>query len=419
MKNARDKALSKLQEMDVGIVKRFDKKTEIYSIDSKFIYVRTANAQIQKDSTKKYWYGIPEPIIEKYNKFSKLFILFAMDDGTDTILIPASEFILMMRGIEVDMDNRWKPLIFVKDDKATIETKGKTFNVSQYLNNFGMLLDYVAPERVKEVTKETPSLLEEREKRPADIIVEYSAKGEFYKEFEKVVFRAFRELGFNCEWISEGTRRGDTDILLKDPYTVIVDAKARSSGSVSEINFTRLKGHRDDNRAKYTIVVGPDFDPALQRDAEREGMCLLTAETLKSILQLNDDFSLSPVDLEDIISTRGLVDNSKLEQIKTKHDAEVRCANRLLIIMEELKNPQSLDTLYGIIRTRDKYEKRHETDKQELEQMLSLLMMSPISAVKLGEDGRYVRTREIYDVKRKFSSLATLVGKLLENRSVE
>lgn len=114
MKIAKNNALNKLQDLNIGIIRKFESKTEIYSVDSKFIYVRTANAQKTKDSTKKYWYGIPKPMLDKYNKFGKLFIFLVMDDGVDTILIPATEFVEMMRGIEVDIDNRWKPFIFLK-----------------------------------------------------------------------------------------------------------------------------------------------------------------------------------------------------------------------------------------------------------------------------------------------------------------
>lgn len=413
MKKAKNNALNKLQDLNIGIIRRFESKTEIYSVDSKFIYMRTANAQEMKDSTKKYWYGIPKPIIDKYNKFGKLFIFLVMDDGTNTILIPATEFVEMMRGVEVDMDNRWKPFLFVKENKATITIKGKTCDVSKYLDNFITFSDYVAPEKIKEPSIKIPTPSREIEKSLLEIIVDYSTKGEFYKEFENVVFNAFLELGFECEWISEGTKSGDTDILIKNPYRVIVDAKTRSSGSLSEINFTRLKRHKDNNNAKYILVVGPDFDPALCRDAEREGVCLLTAGTLRRILELNKDFSLSPADLEDIISTHGLLDNLKLEQLKVKHDTEVFFVKRLLIVMEELENPQSLDTLYGVMRTRDRYEKQPKIDKAEIEQILSLLMMPPISAVKLEADGRYVRIREISDIKRKVASWAALIGKLL------
>jgi len=417
MGQIKNKVLEKISEMGIGIIRRFDDKFEVYSLDTKFIYVRTANAKIMADSTKKYWYGIPKPILDKYNKFGKLFILFIMDDGANILLIPATEFEAMMRGIEIDIDNRWKPYLFISKNKATFKSKGKIIDVTKYLNNFKIIFDYVAPKKVEEKIVEKPPFIEETKRNLPEIIVEYSTKSEFHKEFENAVLRAFQTLGFECEWISEGTKSGDTDILVKNPYRIIIDPKTRSGGSLAEINFTRIKRHRDNNNAKHIIVVAPGFDPALRKDAERENVCLLTAELLREILQLNEDFSLTPSDLKNIVSTSGLVDNSKLEQLKEKYSHEVYYVNRLLEVMEELKNPQSLDTLYGVIRTRDRYEKRPETTKSELSHVLELLTLPPINAVKVDADGRYIRVREISDVRRRIISLGRLMEKLMEEKN--
>jgi hypothetical protein len=147
---------------------------------------------------------------------------------------------------------------------------------------------------------------------------------------------------------------------------IIGEYSTRSGGSLAEVNFTRIKRHRDNNNARYIIVVAPDFDPAIRKNAERENVCLLPAKVLGEILRLNKDFSLAPPDLKDIISTSGLVDDSKLEHLRKKYSREVYYVKRLLEVMEELKTPQSLDTLYGVIRTIDRYEKHPETSKIEL-----------------------------------------------------
>lgn len=417
MKQIKSKVLEKINDiMGIGIIRRFDDKFEVYSVDTKFIYVRTANAKITADSTKKYWYGIPKPILDKYNKFGKLFILFIMDDGTNILLIPATEFEALMQGIEIDIDNRWKPYLFISKNKATFKSKGKIIDVTKYLNNFKIISDYVAPEKGDKKIIEKPPRIEETKRDLPEIIVEYSTKSEFHKEFENAVLRAFNTLGFECEWISEGTKSGDTDILVKNPYRIIIDPKTRSGGSLAEINFTRIKRHRDNNNARYIIVVAPGFDPAVRKDAERENVCLLTAERVREILLLNENFSLTPPDLKNIVSISGLVDDSKLEQLRKNYSREEYYVKRLLEVMEELKTPQSLDTLYGIIRTRDRYEKRPETTKGELTQTLELLTLPPINAVKVESDGMYIRIREISDVRRKLISIGRLMEKLMGNK---
>ncbi len=417
MKYTKSKVLEKISEMGIGMIRRFDAKSEVYSLDTKFIYVRTANAKIMKDSTRKYWYGIPKPIIEKYNGFGKLFILFIMDDGTNILLIPATEFATMVQGIEIDMDNRWKPYLYLTKERATFHSKGRIIDITKYLNNLKIIKEYIVPEKFVQKITEKPSPIKERERDLSEIIIEYSTKSEFHKEFENAILRAFQEFGFDCEWISEGIKSGDTDILVRSPYRIIIDPKTRSNGSLAEVNFTRIKRHRDINKARYIIVLAPGFDPALRKDADREQVCLLTAKMLVNILLLNEDFSLSPSDLEDIISTSGMVGDSKLKQLEERYSREICYVNHLIEVVEELKSPQSLDTLYGIIRTRDKYEKRPETSKREISQISELLALPPISAVKIDANGKYVRIKELSDVRRKMMSIGKLIKKLMDNKA--
>ena len=150
MRDIKSKVLEKISEMNIGIVRRFDAKSAVYSLDTKFIYVRTANAKIMKDSTRKYWYGIPKPILDKYNRFGKLFILCIMDDGTNILLIPATEFETMMQGVEIDMDNRWKPYLYITKERATFQLKGKVIDATKYLNNLKIISKYLAPEKIAE-----------------------------------------------------------------------------------------------------------------------------------------------------------------------------------------------------------------------------------------------------------------------------
>jgi hypothetical protein len=414
MEHVKRNVLEKFDKMGIGIIRRFDAKFEVYSLDTKFVYIRSANAKIMKPSTRKYWYGIPKPVLDKYNRFGKLFILFIMDDGANILLIPATEFITMMRGIEIDIDNRWKPYLYITEDKATFRLKGKVINVTNYLNNLKLISEYAAPEKLVEEITEKPPPTKEREL--SEIIVEYSTKSELHKEFEFAVLRGFQTVGFDCEWISEGTKSGDTDILAKAPYRIIIDPKTRSDGSLAEINFTRIRRHKESNNAKYVVVVAPGFTPALVKDAEQEKVCLIAARVLREILLLNEDFSVIPADLETIIATSGLVNESKLEHLRERYSQHMCYVSRLIVLIEELKNPQSLDTLYGIIRTRDRYERRSEIDKRELTQILELLSSPPINAVEVVADGRYFRTREVGGVKRRLLSLVRLMEKFMGNK---
>lgn len=404
MANVKDKIFEQLHDIGIGIIRRFDPKFEIYSIDSKFLYIRTANAKQMKDGTKKYWYGIPKPIIDKYNEFGGLFILLIMDKGENVILIPAGDFVNIIHGIEPDIDNRWKPYLFLMENKATLKLKGREIDITRYLNNFKILSEYIPMPVIREKIVERPPKIKEIEKTLGEKMIEYSTKGEFHIEFEKVVFNALQNLGFKCEWVSEGRKSGITDIFIKEPYRAIVDPKSRTSGTISEINFTRIKGHKEAKNAKYMIVVGYDFDPAVVSDAKREEACLLSSPLFKRILDLNEIFALTPYSVENIISTKGLVAESKIENLENRVNESLEFVKDIAAIIEELESPMTIDTLHGIIKTKEKYEGRRQMSRDEIKMMVEMLMTPPLSIIKC-ENNKYCRIKDLINARRVIVSL--------------
>lgn len=117
---------------------------------------------------------------------------------------------------------------------------------------------------------------------------------------ERAVAEAFAYLGFEAETIGGP---GQTDVLLTAAlglkrYSVVVDAKSTARGRVAEaqINWLSIRSHRDDQRADYACIVGPDFARGdLQQRAEEFRVSLLATEELEQIVAMHSaaPFTLS------------------------------------------------------------------------------------------------------------------------------
>ncbi len=119
---------------------------------------------------------------------------------------------------------------------------------------------------------------------------------------EHAAAEAFAYLGFETETIGGP---GQTDVLLTATlglkrYSVVVDAKSTGRGRVadSQISWLSIRSHRDDQRADYACVVGPDFARGdLQARANEFRVCLLTTEELQQVVSMH---AVSPFTLTEL-----------------------------------------------------------------------------------------------------------------------
>ncbi len=122
------------------------------------------------------------------------------------------------------------------------------------------------------------------------------------ERLEKLVARAFGEMGFDAQHIGGG---GQTDVLLgvrtsAGMARIIVDAKTSRSGSVTEqvISFDTLIEHRTKHGAEQVAVVAPGFSGSrLHQRAINHRVRLITTEELADALHRYDSCPISPVDL--------------------------------------------------------------------------------------------------------------------------
>jgi hypothetical protein len=151
--------------------------------------------------------------------------------------------------------------------------------------------------------------------RIVDDLKKFGTNGTESKAFESTVSQAFRFLGFHTEHLGGP---GQTDVLCLaelapgDRYRIIVDAKCSSNGIIGEsgVNFEILRDHKRKHKADHVVVTGPDFANRLKDWAVENGVVLLQAGDLATILERH---SVNPISLIDLRDTFTRVDTHKDE----------------------------------------------------------------------------------------------------------
>lgn len=143
------------------------------------------------------------------------------------------------------------------------------------------------------------------------------------KALEIAICDLFRGLGFEARIISGS---GDTDVIVRwlgadgSKLTAIVEAKARSSGTVThnDVSDLGIETHKGSHRANYVAIVGPAFNgDTIKNMAGQKNWILLEAERLSAIAEASSTLGLRPcevgimfqapnglTDLEDLIAAR-------------------------------------------------------------------------------------------------------------------
>ncbi|NMO93209.1 restriction endonuclease [Actinomycetospora sp. TBRC 11914] len=134
----------------------------------------------------------------------------------------------------------------------------------------------------------------------------------------------FHEVGFEARTVGGS---GDTDILLQwagpdgSQSSAIVEAKARSSGSVShtDISDVGIETHKERHQTHHVAIVGPSFSgDTIKNMAERKQWVLLEADRLGAIAEAAKSIGLRPCEvgvmfqmpngltaIEDLLAARG------------------------------------------------------------------------------------------------------------------
>lgn len=142
-----------------------------------------------------------------------------------------------------------------------------------------------------------------------------------WEEFEKKLTDAFNLFkNVRANWLG-GAGNTDIECLFTDiPEKFAADAKATSS-KLSTVNSKRLKTHRDKIKAKYTIIITPEYSPAVLNDIEGEPVTIFKISSFVEYLQNfivdgNQFLEMDYAEIRDIvISSYGEDASNKLSKL--------------------------------------------------------------------------------------------------------
>ena len=150
-------------------------------------------------------------------------------------------------------------------------------------------------------------------------IVQASTDSADYQRFERAVADAFRSLGVDVEAHSGPSK---TDVILdlwQSPTSrlrVAVEAKTDGAGLVTDqdVKFPRLGGHRERHNAQCTVLIGPQFDGWVEKEAAKERVALLTARELADAVVRHARTPLTPREISALVTVQeaGALENTWL-----------------------------------------------------------------------------------------------------------
>jgi len=314
-----------------------------------FVYLRYSKRE--KTGKEKYFFGLEKDAIEKLKKFDFTVIFVCGEEDVNFML--NKDFILsIIDGLKIST-GRWLINIYNIENVWYLKVSGKKkIDISDFKNRFDLIFSkivYLEKEITKEEFREEkrkPKLIElsEVEKIKSNLISS-SIKSDKSSFFEEAITSYFKFLGFECEHIGGA---GNTDVLVSIPYRVIIEAKTTTRGSIGRIYFTRLKQHKEKHNADYITVICNDFEPSVIKDADIENSVLIRTKILCKILDLNQEYPLSPIDLEYIFQMKGLLKEEDLQRLENRFvDVRDKVRNLPIIIKSVDSKKRNVEEIYG------------------------------------------------------------------------
>lgn len=200
-------------------------------------------------------------------------------------------------------------------------------------------VDFVAPPKVvtKFITEAT---------KIADEIQRTAMLGGTGIEFEQSAASAFKLLGFHIECIG-GSGNPDivaTALMGLQSYRVLIEAKSRTSGTVSQndVNFFAVKDHKQKASADYAVVFANDFSGGnLEKWAATEMVRLLRVEELQQLLLAHAE-AVIPLDrLRQLFVGSGTTEEGVLESLLAESETSSQRIELCRLVYDAILTHQS------------------------------------------------------------------------------
>ncbi len=360
---------------------------------SAVLYLRyNKNSGMTKKLKGKFWFGITKSEYEQYLD-ENLFVVCickVTEEELDYITFPKEVFGNFLNKIELK-SGQWKFNLlknFEKKYYLQISNIGE-FEVTDFVNYFDFtplpLKQEFIPKVGEVVLKKkiaVPMKMGER-LTIIDKIKIYSKMSDKPNKFEEIITEYFNALGFIAEKIGGP---GDTDVLVKEPYKFIVDAKSTKLDSKGRINFTRIKRHKTGHNAKYMVIISTNFQPAVIRDAEMEKACLVKVDFLEDLYILFKRIWFSPFEIERLFTKTGILEDEDLYFLKDKERKKIKFNQNLEVLTKNMDfSHRGLDEIKGRIEYYCDDNKIERISKEEIQNALEFLQIGYLDII--GKEG--------------------------------
>lgn len=106
-----------------------------------------------------------------------------------------------------------------------------------------------------------------------------------------------------------------------ETYSVIVDAKARGSGKVDQLEVLSLKDHQASNRADYVVVIAGNFAGGkVANHAQEQGITLLPLPVLEDWLRLHNAWPQDLLVYRSLFNLKGMVEKLPADLLQVAKD---------------------------------------------------------------------------------------------------
>jgi hypothetical protein len=216
------------------------------------------------------------------------------------------------------------------------------------------------------------------------------------KRFEAAVGSAFEWLGFAVTPFGES---GNTDVLVtaevgNEPYSVVVDAKARGAGKVDSLDLLNLKDHKAQNEADHVVVVAGSFAGGkVAGHAVEHGVTLLPLAALEEWLRLHDSWPQDLVAYRTVFAVKGVVESlpAALRGVAEERKRWGRLLAEVVDLLSDtyshgLVKPLTAEMIFNMLVTRLRGVRYPEKDVASTLQLLA----HPVVGALAVKDGGYI-----------------------------
>ncbi|ELY78240.1 restriction endonuclease [Natrinema pallidum DSM 3751] len=218
-----------------------------------------------------------------------------------------------------------------------------------------------------------------------------STNGDDPDEFEKLVAKAFTRLGCATNWIEGG---GDTDVEIKTPRHIVVEAKTRGNGKLNSLEATNVDKHRRQRGAEHAIVVAPSFSPKVIENATTNELTTIAVDDLIELLARRERYAIPPEQTLELLTRPGSFQDDRLDLLDENIQDRVDAGETLLAVIRALERADGLvetaaDVRWIVVGMQDSDEVPSERD---VKSALQLLGHPSIGVVEQTEEGYRIVT---------------------------